>query len=551
MYLSCLKPFSDAAKAMQTQEIFNQALDEIRGAWRFRWKGLAAAWAVCLIGWFIVFAIPDRYEASARVFVDTRSILRPLLEGLAVNPDVASGLDLVRAALLSRPNIEKVAREADLDLRAKTPEQKDRLIRDIQGRIVIEAMDALATVRPGEGMYRIGFQDQDHKKSIEVVQTLLNAFVEDALGEKRAGQETAQRFLEEQIAGLERRLSEAEARLAEFKKVNVGMMPDTRGDYFARLQEESTALETIRTALAVAESRQAEIQRQLTGEEPFLFGFDAGPETSTATGAAGDLTYRIQQLEKTLDELSLRYTEKHPEVISTRATLEELRRRQAEELARVKAGGRATGSLSSSLKTNPIYQNLEIELNRTQIRAAELRQELAQAQASVGALRRRVDSVPEVEAELSRLNRDYEVTRQRYLELVQRREKASISEEADRTGTVKFQIIDPPAADFKPVAPKRIFLMITVLLLGLAAGAGVSYLLNQIRPVFHSLRLLAEVTRLPVLAAVSRTFIERHRQERKLELMKFAAATLALVLVFGIMIVVQETGVGQLKRLIG
>lgn len=536
---------------MQTQEILHQVLDEIRGAWRFRWWGLAASWAICAIGWFMVFLTPDRFEANARVFVDTRSILRPLLEGLAINPDVASGLDLVRAALLSRPNIEKVARESNLDLGAKTAEEKDRLVRSIQERITIQAVDARATARPGEGLFRIGFQDQERNKSIEVVQTLLTAFVEDALGEKRAGQETAQRFLEEQIAGHERRLSEAEARLAEFKKDNVGMMPDTRGDYFARLQEASGSLDTLRTSLAVAESRRAEIQRQLTGEEPFLFGFDAGPETSTATGAAGDLTYRIQQLEKTLDELSLRYTEKHPEVISTRATLEEVRRRHAEELARVKAGGRATGSLASSLKTNPIYQNLEIELNRTQIRVAELRQELAEAQARVGGLRRRVDTVPEVEAELARLNRDYEVTRQRYLELVKRRETASMSEEADRTGTVKFQVIDPPAADFRPVAPNRPFLLVSVLLLGLTAGAGVTYLLNLVRPAFHSLRSLAEVTGVPVLAAVSRTFVERHRQERKLELMKFATATLALVLAFGIIFVVQEAGVGQLKRLIG
>lgn len=536
---------------MQTQELLNQVLDEFRGAWRFRWWGLAAAWAICLIGWLSVFRMPDTYEANARVFVDTRSILRPLLEGLAVNPDVASGLDLVRAALLSRPNIEKVARETDLDLRAKTPQQRDSLVRSIQERIKIEAMDARATTRPGEGLYRIGFQDNDRTKSIEVVQTLLNAFVEDALGEKRIGQETAERFLDEQIAEHERRLTEAETRLADFKKDNVGMMPDTRGDYFARLQGETAIAENLSTQFAVAESRRTEIQRQLAGEEPFLFGFDAGPETSQSAGASGDLTYRIQLLEKALDDLLLRYTEKHPEVISTRSTLEELRRRQEEELARIKSSGRGTGSLSSSLKSNPIYQSLEIELNRTQVRVAELRQELAQAQARVAGLRRRVDAVPEVEAELARLNRDYEVTRQRYLELVKRRETATMSQEADRTGTVKFQVIDPPAADFKPVAPNRPFLLMTVLLLGLAAGGGATWLINQIRPVFHSVSTLAEVTGLQVLAAVSRTFEDRHRQERRQEFLRFSAATFALVALYAVVYFVQEPGRAQLQRVIG
>jgi uncharacterized protein involved in exopolysaccharide biosynthesis len=76
---------------MPIREILDKILDELRGAWRFRWLGLIAAWAVCLIGWFYVYTIPDTYEANARVYVDSRGILRPLLEGLAIDPDVASG----------------------------------------------------------------------------------------------------------------------------------------------------------------------------------------------------------------------------------------------------------------------------------------------------------------------------------------------------------------------------------------------------------------------------------------------------------------------------
>jgi hypothetical protein len=166
-------------------------------------------------------------------------------------------------------------------------------------------------------------------------------------------------------------------------------------------------------------------------------------------------------------------------------------------------------------------------------------------------LRQRVDAVPEVEAELARLNRDYEVTRQRYLELVQRRETASISEQADRTGTVKFQVIDPPAADFRPVAPNRPLLLVGVLLLGLVAGAGLTWLMNQTRPVFQSARRLAEITGFQVLAAVSRTFEDRHRQERKQELMQFSAATAALVLVFVLVLAIQAPGIALLQRLNG
>lgn len=536
---------------MDIRELLTRILDELRGAWRFRWWGLGTAWVVCLVGWLAVFTLPDVYQANARVYVDSRSILRPLLQGLAINPDVASGLDLVRQVLLSRPQIERVARETDLDLRAKTPEAKEALISDLQSRISIQAGDIRARTNQGEGLYIISFQDGDREKSLEVVQTMLNSFVENALGEKRTGQATAQRFIDEQIADYERRLSEAEARVAEFKKKNVGMMPDSRGDYFNRMQQESIELDRVRTALAVAESRRQEIERQLAGEEPFLFGFDTGVSGVTADQGAADITYRIQALQQQLDELLLRYTERHPEVIATRNTIDELRKRQEEELARVKGGQPATGSMASSLKSNPVYQSLEMELKRTQVQVAELRQELAQRQAKVGTLRRQVDTVPEVEAELARLNRDYDITREKYQELVQRRETATLSEEADRTGTVKFEIIEPPAASLDPVAPDRPLLLVGVLLAGLGVGAGLCWLLNQLKPVFHSVRTLTEVTRLPVLAAISRTWIERYRLLRRAELIKFSAATLLLFATYGIVVLVQTAGVRQLQRLIG
>jgi polysaccharide chain length determinant protein (PEP-CTERM system associated) len=523
---------------MPLRELINLVLDELRGAWRFRWWSLAAAWVACLIGWTVVMLIPNTYEATARVYVDTRSILRPLLQGLAIDPDVASGLDLVRTALLSRPQIEQVARETDLDLRARTPEQREELMRSLQERITIDAGDLRARTTSGDGLYVIRFQDRDRAKTIEVVETLLNAFVENALGEKRVGQETAERFLDEQIKEYEQRLADAENRLAQFKKVNVGVMPDSRGDYFQRLQEETGEVERIRTALAVAESRRNEVQRQLSGEEPFLFGFDAGGSQAATSPAAGDITFRIQDLEKQLDELLLRYTEKHPEVVETRRTIAELKVRQAEELARVRAGEGATGSLTQSLKSNPVYQSLEIELKRTEVQVAELRQELAQRQGKVAQLRRLVDSVPEVEAELARLNRDYEVTRQKYLELVQRREVAVISEQADRTGTVKFEVIDPPAAALEPVAPDRALLLSVVLLAALGVAGGLAYVLNHMRPVFHSVPALAQVTGLPVLAAVSRTWVERHRIQRREELVRFSGGAALLFLAFGIVIFV-------------
>jgi polysaccharide chain length determinant protein (PEP-CTERM system associated) len=525
-------------------------LDDLRGTWRFRWWALLAAWAFCVVGWIYVMTLPNVYEATARVYVDSQTALRPLLKGLAVEPDVASELSIVRQALLSGPQLENVARTTDLDLRAQTPEDMEELLTSLRKRIVVTT-----DVRPGsssttDGLYRISFQDHNRNTALQVVESLLNTFVEDTLGSKRTGQESAQRFLDEQIADYEKRLSEAESQLAEFKKRNVGTMPGADGDYFKRLQSEISGAGEVRTTLLLAEARRGELSKQLSGEEPFVFGFDANANSQPADSASGDITYRIQELESRLEELLLRYTEKHPEVVAVRNTIEQLKEQQKEELSRITRGERATGSMASSLKSNPIYQGIQAELKRTEVQIAELRQDLAGRDARVASLKRLVDTVPEVEAELARLNRDYDVTRTRYLDLVQRRETARLSESADKQGVVKFQRIDPPTVGLEPVAPHRSLLLLVVLVAGVAGAVGIAYLMNQLRPVYQNARVLAQLTGLPVLGTVSRTWLAHHRVEQHRSLMVFSGAAALLAVVCGAVLIWHEVGVRLAQRLL-
>src|SRR4051794_21212830 len=88
----------------------------LRGMWHRRWIGLVTAWAVVIVGAAVVNRIPERYEASARVYVDTDTMLRPLLQGLAIQPNIDQQVALMSRTLISRPNVEKLIRQADLDL---------------------------------------------------------------------------------------------------------------------------------------------------------------------------------------------------------------------------------------------------------------------------------------------------------------------------------------------------------------------------------------------------------------------------------------------------
>jgi polysaccharide chain length determinant protein (PEP-CTERM system associated) len=528
---------------VDTNELLSKVLDEVDGVLRFRWLAVAIAGVICTLGWLYVLSVPSTYEARARVFVDTQGVLRPLLQGIAISSNVESGVTLVRQAMLSRPHLEKVATETGLDAKALTPRDREAVVTSLGQTIIVNTVASPGT--PNDGLYTITFQHSSREKSLAVVKSLLSTFVEDSIGNKRTGQEEAQRFLKAQISEYEKRLAESEQRLADFKRENVGRMPDQRGDYFGRLQTETTALEQARNDLSLAEARRAELQRQIDGEDPFVFGFDNQLSSQAAPAETSDITARILQLEKREQDLLLRYTEKHPEVVGVRRTIEDLKAQQAAELERLKKG-RGTGVLSQSTKANPVHQSLKLELNKADVQIAELRRVVAQHASAVAGLKNVADTVPQVEADVARLTRDYEVTRAQYTALVQRLETAKISENADETGTVKFEIIEPPAVGLKPVSPNRAMLFTSILFLGLIAGVGAAWLLNMLRPVYLNSRSLTEALGVPVIGVVGRVWSDDVRVSKRRDMVRFAGALGGLFALFLVLAAAGERLAGVL-----
>ena len=106
------------------EELLTQLKSLIRGGWKYRWYALAIAWVFSLVGFVVVYKLPDNFQASARVFVDTQSMLKPLLAGMTNVPNVEQQVSIMSRTLLSKPNVERVMRMVDLDIKAGTGKDK-------------------------------------------------------------------------------------------------------------------------------------------------------------------------------------------------------------------------------------------------------------------------------------------------------------------------------------------------------------------------------------------------------------------------------------------
>ncbi len=495
-------------------------LEQIRGVWRFRWTAMLIAWVVCVIGWTVILLMPDTYSAWARVFVDTRTRLSQVTAGIAVESNVASQVEAVREALLGSPQLAKVAQTAIPAYSRATPRQQAAIVDGLRTKLTVEAN---GSQNQQADLFVISYTDHS-RNTRQVVDALLKLFMANALNGSRDSAQQAQGFMIEQIAEYEKKLGTAEGKLADFKRQHAGLVPGaTGGDYFSRLNSATEELNKQRQVLTMAEQKRDELQRQLAGEHPLTGGVISGSGGATDTGSA------IREAQGRLDELLLRYTDKHPDVIEARRSLEDLKRRQTVENAAIRRGD-ANAIANSGLSANPVYQSIRMQLSQADVEVATAHRQMSDEQAQIDELHKMINVAPEVEAEFARLNRDYDVTRTQYQALVERLARAKISDQADATGVVRFEVVDPPTGGAEPIAPDRVRLILTVLLGGLAAGLGVAYVLHQLRPVFTSTRQLTELTQLPVLGSVSMTWLERHKALGRRAIWAYSTAVAALVL---------------------
>lgn len=522
------------------QELIDQVVNTLRGMWKFRWPGLIVAWVVAVVGVVVVWRIPDQYEASARIFVDTDSILKPLMSGLAVQPNVEQQISMLSRTLISRPNLEKLVRMADLDLKNQTKADQETLIERLQKGIQMRTAG-------GANLYVMSYRDAEPEKAKRVVQSLVSIFVESGMGASRKDTDSAKSFLTEQIKIFEARLEEAETRLKEFRLRNLDRQAIDGKDVTTRLAEIGSQLEAARLQLREAERSRDAAKRQLAearGQAPstalpnLLAPAAAVPVANVATP---EIDARIQEQRRNLDGLLQRFTDQHPDVQNARrliADLEEQKRREVAELQR-RAQAAALAASASAVRTaiapgeSLAVQEMSRMLATAEVQVAAMQARVEEYAGRMAQVRQQLKTAPQIEAEAAQLNRDYAIIKKNYEDLVARRQAAVMSGELDvATGVADFKLIDPPRVAPRPVSPNRLLLLPGVLFGSLLLGVAFALAAVQIRPTFGHADELRQKTGLPLLGVVSALVTDADRRRERASMFRFVTASGGLVGIF-------------------
>ena len=491
--------------------------DELRLAlhviWTRRWLALGGAWAVCVLGWLVVSQVPSRYESRARVFVQMQQLL-PASMNAAVPP--ASDPDQIRQTLVSAVNLQKVVRGTDL---ANTVASD----RDVADRVA-GLMQNIKVTAQQDNLFEITTTQPTPKLARTVTQKLIDIFVEGNLAGDRTQTASTLRFLDAQLEQRQKQLADAEAKRADFQNRYLGSLPGT-GSVADRIGAARQQMAQVDGDLGAANSALAAVQGQLSSTAATVAGVGPAPGMGPARARLAAINGQLA------DARARGYTDNHPDVIALKGQLVAANAAARGEPA---TGGGAGGT------PNPLFLSLQSMKADKEATAAALRIRKAQLQGDLDQLNAKLADDPQVAAEQGRIERDYQVLKDQYDQLLTQREQISLHGQAQsQTDPVKFSVIDPPTTPSTPAAPNRLLLLTGVLIAGLGAGVGAAFAIGQVRQTFATAPRLELAAGLPVLGAIGEMVTRAQAERRTARLKLFAGGVGGLVAAWALLLGVE------------
>lgn len=480
-----------------------------------RWLIFKVAVVLAPVFALIVSFVPNRYEAKAQVYVDTQTVLKPLMAGLTFEPDVDQQVRMLARTLISRPNIQRLLDVPDLQL-ASDKAHREETVSRLMSRIRVVSAGA-------DNFYEISYRGSSPEQARRLVEATVDLFVQSGVVSKQRDSQDAGEFIESQIRSYEEKLVEAENRLKNFKVRNFGTTGVSAQDYFTRVSVLSEEVSKIQVELNAAEKSRDAYRRSLETEV-------SQPGDGSSSAAVAEIETRLEAQHKQLDEYLHRFTEQHPDVVNARRVIADLK---AELIRRKEAEMRGQFPKGSGRKSaaNPVYQKLKISLAETEAQVASLRSQLSTKQAALEQARAVGDRMPQVEAELAQLNRDYDVIRKNYEVMVARREAAQLGVKLNESSQLaEFRVIEPPKVASSPVFPSQLHLAIMAVLAAFLVGVGSAITLSFFKPTVDSISALKQLSGRPVLGAVSlQAGLQAARKQRS-DTLRFTGAIAILML---------------------
>ncbi|ELS03004.1 capsular exopolysaccharide biosynthesis protein [Xenococcus sp. PCC 7305] len=400
-----------------------------------RWKPALAVFLLTAgsIGLASVF-LTTKYQAGGKILFEPQDNLTDLgnpsndLQSLTVG---ATPLVSQKEILTSSPILQKTIDQLSLTDAEGEPLTPEKMTKKLKADLV-GASDVI----------EITYEDKDPQIASNVVNTLMNIFLENKIANNQKDTESADFFVESQLPQVEKRLEEYESILQNIRE---------RNNIVDLTQEKRVLVQEIGTLNRQISAIGAQLQgaKAQTGALSQELGLSLEQAISAnqlgRTPIVQSIVTELGNTESQLSQERQRFNDNHPEIVSLLDTKASLRRELQQQIAQ-KVGSNvqiSDGLLQSDLgqKENPLERFISLKIDEL-----SLQQQFASMNDYQQAYLQRAKELPRLEKEEQEAIRKVENIRTTYENLLNTQVELDILQNKQ---TANARIIEPAIAPEK------------------------------------------------------------------------------------------------------
>jgi len=427
---------------------------------------------------------PNVYRASTLILVEPQKVPSSYVKP-TVTENVEAQLRTITEQIMSRSYLEKIINEFDLypEMRKKLPLES-----------VIERMRRCIDVRVKKGrVFSVSFEDQDPVIAMKVANRLASLFIEGNLKVREERAEGTLVFLEKELERVRKLLKQQEKKVSEFRAKHLGVLPEQLEANLRTLDRLQLQLQSNGEALKTAEETRRMLQQQLSQMQIMpMITVDEGSSGEEVAPEGSNLS----KLKAYLEQLQLRYTEKHPEVRRIKRLIAQMEKEE-------KGNEEGSKEVSTTNEKPPWTSQIEAQLAQLDAEIAQLKNERKRLKSEIKEYERRVEITPKIEQQLKELTRGYEVTQKEYQSLLDKKLQAELAANMERKQKgERFKVLDQAKIPERPFKPNRQKIILFGVFLGMAAGGGLVGLIEYLDHSFYKIEDLEQFTGISVIASI-------------------------------------------------
>ncbi|MES1261035.1 MAG: hypothetical protein ABUS49_04795 [Acidobacteriota bacterium] len=452
----------------------------------------------------IAFAyhLPDRFTSEATLLVVEQQVPQRYVTPTS-SLGIADELQAMTQEVLSRKRLLELIERFGLygaERQRLAPEEVIELMRK---HISIEPLEPTAGNKKKDAdfnAFKISFSADKAILAQEVTSRLTSLFIQENLKMREDQATTTTNFLHEHLEAAKSTLTTQEERLRDFKMQNLGELPEQQQSNLTILNGAQLQLQNTAASLARAPQQRTYMESMLDGYRRLSSraATRLSPQGSPEPGRAGDprqlLEADLIRLRTSRAQMMSVYRERHPEVVALDREISA--KQDLLHSLRIGAVPAASPALEGShdARTAPAnaplpeetpedtsIAQLKSQLDANSLEIQTLSKDEAQQKQAVAQYQRRLNLTPVREQQLAGLLRDYELSKQEYLDLLGKDQQSQLAMSLEkRQGGQQFRLAEAPSLPTLPSSPKRLKIA--------AGGAAGGLLLGFLLALFVEIR---------------------------------------------------------------